>query len=494
MAAALLGAAAAPAGATVYQVGPGRSYTTLQQVAPLLNPGDLVEVDGNATYPGDIVFTRPGTAAQPITVRGIRVNGHRPVLSGGTNTVTFSTPWPYTGPGADHYIFEGFEITGGSFRCLYHQAAHLTARDLHIHHCPAHGVLGADEGSGSLTLEYCEIHHCGSGTSRHQVYMATDEANRPGSVFRMQFCFIHDGTGGNNVKSRAERNEIYYNWIEGAVYHELELIGPDGGDPNLAREDSDVVGNVLWKRNTFYVTRVGGDGTGETNGRYRFVNNTILAGSSAVFRIFEGIESIEMSNNVFHRADGQVNIMRTAEANWSTGSELIAGANNWVRSGALNVPSQWTRTLSGADPGFANLAGGDLRPAAGSPLIDAATADPPSPPGFPFPSPLFPPAWHPPAGTPLPPGGALPRPDAGALDIGAFERSATSATPTPTRTPTRTATPTRTPSPAPTVTVTPTPTPHPTVTPTPTARPRPTATPTARPGHGRMVRRVVVRP
>ena len=33
--------------------------------------------------------------------------------------------------------------------------------------------------------------------------------------------------GGNAVKSRAQRNEIYYNWIEGAVYHELELIGPD---------------------------------------------------------------------------------------------------------------------------------------------------------------------------------------------------------------------------------------------------------------------------
>lgn len=95
----LLGVAATPASAAMYQVGPGRTYTTLQQVAAMLNPGDVVEVDGNATYPGDIVFTRPGTPAQPITVGGIRVNGQRPVLSGGTNTVTFSTPWPYTGPG-----------------------------------------------------------------------------------------------------------------------------------------------------------------------------------------------------------------------------------------------------------------------------------------------------------------------------------------------------------------------------------------------------------
>lgn len=334
--------------------------------------------------------------------------------------MTFSTPWPYTGSGADHYVFEGFELTGGSFRCLYHQAADLLARDLHVHHCPAHGVLGADQGSGSLTLEYSEIDHCGAGTNQHQIYMATDEANRPGSAFRLHFCYIHDGNGGNNVKSRAERNEIYYNWIEGAVYHELELIGSQEAPPDLVREDSDVVGNVLIKRNTFCVIRVGGDGTGETNGRYRFVNNTILAGSSAVFRLFDGLDSIEMSNNVLHRTDGPLNVMRSVDAVWSTGIELIAGANNWVLTGAANVPTQWTGTLTGNDPQFVNLAGGDLRPAAGSPLVNAGSAALPWPPAFPFPLPLFPPAWHPPLPGQLPVDSVAPRPDSGALDIGAF--------------------------------------------------------------------------
>lgn len=488
------------AAAAVYRVGPSRPYATLQQVAPLLAPGDVVEVDGDATYPGDVVFTRPGTATQPITVRGVRVNGRRPLISGGTNTVTFATPWPYTGPGADHYLFEGFELTAGSSRCLYHQAAHLVVRDVHIHHCPAHGLLGADQGSGSLLLEYSEIHHCGAGTTRHQIYMATDEANRPGSVFRMRFCYVHSGLGGNNVKSRAERNEIYYNWIEGALYHELELVGPDGADPTLAREDSDLVGNVLLKRNNFYVVRVGGDGTGETRGRYRFINNTILSGSSAVFRVFDGVESIEMSNNVIHRFDGPPTVMRTAEAQWATGTELIAGANNWVRSGAQAVPSQWSATLTGADPGFVDVAGGDLRPAAGSPLLDAGTAAPPSPPGYPFPSPHFPPSWHPPGGAALLPGGAAPRPSAGPLDIGALERDSSSVTPTPsvTRTPTPTATPTRTltPTPTPTRTPTATPPPNPTATATPSATPRPTPTfsPTPQPRPGRDIRRVVRRP
>lgn len=417
--------AAGTAAAATYRVGPDRAYTSLQQVAGLLNPGDVVEVDGNATYPGGVTFTRAGTAGQPITVRGVRIDGARPVVAGGANTVAFTTPWPYSGPGADHYVFEGFEVTGGSARCIYHQAADLVIRDVLVRDCPAQGILGADEGSGSLLLEYSEVYGCGDGGSRHQIYMATDEVNRPGSVFRMQHCTIHGGNGGNNVKSRAERNEIYSNWIEGAFYHELELIGPDGADPALKREDSDVVGNVFVKRNDFYVVRVGGDGTGETNGRYRFVNNTFLSGSAAVFRIFDGIESIEMHNNVFYREGGPVAVMRTVEADWVAG-EQIAGSRNWVANGAVAVPAQWTETLFGASPGFENLTGNDLRPAAGSPLLDQGTSAPAGPPGFPFPDPLFPPLFHPPARQVGVPGSAEPRPVAGALDIGAFERPASS--------------------------------------------------------------------
>src|ERR1044071_9521648 len=98
--------------AVTYQVGPTRTFKKLQDVASLLNPGDVAEVDGNATYPGDLIFTRPGTDVSKITIRGIRVNGLRPVISGGTNTVEFRL--------SHHYVFEGFDVTGGSFRGIYH--------------------------------------------------------------------------------------------------------------------------------------------------------------------------------------------------------------------------------------------------------------------------------------------------------------------------------------------------------------------------------------
>jgi len=409
-----------PCQAALYQVGPTRPFTTLHTVVSLLQPGDTVEVDGNVTYPGDIVFSQPGSPTAKITIRGIRVAGQRPVLSGGTNTVTFATPPPYSGPGADHYIFEGFEITQGTFRGLYHQAHDLLVKDVLVHSCAAHGILGADAGSGSLTLDHVEVHHCGNGSTQHQIYMATDEVNHPGSVFRMQFCYVHDGNGGNNLKSRAERNEIYYNWIEGAFYHELELIGPDGGDPGLKREDSDVVGNVLWKRNSFYTIRVGGDGTGETDGRYRFVNNTIIPGSSAVFRIFDGIESIEMHNNVIYYPGGAT-ICRTVEADWSTGVELIAGSGNWVSTGSTFIPTQWSDTEVGLDPGFIDFNNSDPRPAVGSPLLDKGSISLSGPPGYPFPGPLVSPLRHPPLHGIDPPDVVQQRPVDLRIDRGAFE-------------------------------------------------------------------------
>jgi hypothetical protein len=402
------------ANAATYQVGPGKTYANLAAVAPVLAAGDVVEVTGDTTY-SSVRFEKAGSQDKKITIRGIRVNGKRPVLSGGANTVEFA---------GNHYVMEGFDITGGSSRCVFHHAHDITLRDSVVHNCPGHGILGADSDSGSLTLDYVEVYSAGSGDTRHPIYIATDESAYPGSVFRMQHCYVHDGNGGNNVKTRAERNEIYYNWIEGAMYHELELIGPDGQDAGLAREDSDVVGNVFRKTKQTYVTRVGGDGTGDTSGRYRFVNNTFLLaqGSSAAFRVFDGIQSIEMHNNVFYRVGGGgVQIMNTSNASWSTGSAIVAGSRNWVAQGSSTVPASWTGTITGTDPGFVDLGALDLRPSEGSALLDVGTMVTASAPGYAFPSPLALPTMLPPRGALEPVGSASARPVVGGIDLGAFE-------------------------------------------------------------------------
>jgi len=420
----LLGSAAAHA--TTYPVGPTRTLTQIGQAISNAAPGDVIEVDGNATY-SSVRWTRSGTAVQPIWIVGLPVAGVRPRIQGGTNTVEIE---------ADYVGMEGFDISGGSSRCFFQHGDRNTLRDSVVHDCPAQGILGADQDSGSFLLEYVEVHHCGGGDRDHQIYMATDEVAHPGAVFRMQYCYVHDANGGNSVKSRAERNEIYFNWIEGAMYHELELIGPDpdgaasAWSVDLKREDSDVVGNVLRKTSTSFVARIGGDATGWSKGRYRFVNNTIITttGSGAVFRLFDELESVEMHNNIIvTNGTGGPNVMRAnaAEFMWVNGVN-IAGSNNWVMTGATNIPTQWTGTVSGASAGLTNLTS-DPRPAAGSPIANAGNASLSGPAGFAFPNPLWPPGFHPPLRALIPAGSAMARPATGTIDIGAFELGPTTA-------------------------------------------------------------------
>ncbi|AKF09896.1 Tryptophan synthase alpha chain [Sandaracinus amylolyticus] len=416
--------ASSPARADTYRVGPSRSYRQLSEL-PALAPGDVVEVDGGAIYE-PASFETPGADGAPIVLRGIPASsGELPVLEGGDNTLELA---------ADHYLVEGFEIRGGTRRCVFVHAHDLTLRNLRIHDCVNHGIEGGGGGGGDLTLEFVEVYRSGEGTQHHQIYVSSDTTQHPGSVFRMRFCYVHDGRGGNNVKSRSERNEIHFNWIEGALYHELELIGPDpddaGVDEDDAIENSDVVGNVLVKgggHSGGWITRIGGDGTGQTWGRYRFVNNTMVlaSDSSGVFRVFTGLDSLEAHGNlIVSRGASTARVVRDVEAEWLSGTAQLHGSNNWVMDGLGFVPTSWTGTLRGSDPGLESLAENDLRPREGSALIDAAIRAPTSPAGFAFPGPLAVPTHHPGMRAHVAPGAEVSRPDVGDLDIGAFEHGA----------------------------------------------------------------------
>ncbi len=414
----------ASAEAATFRVGPGEQYSNIDD--SLLNqvaPGDVIEVMGDNTYPGTWWFDpeNGGTAEKPVTVRGVPVNGKLPVVQGvGSGEWEDFVVLFY----ANHFVFENFEVIGDgdeNHSCLVNKADQVTVRNVVVHGCGRHGLLGADDESGSLTVEYSEFYANGGGLYYHQIYAATDEATYPGSVFRLQYCYIHDGNGGNNVKSRAERNEIYFNWIEGALYHELDLIGPDGQDASLAREDSDIVGNVLIKHSEWRIARIGGDGTGSTGGRYRFVNNTMILGPEAdrVIGLQEEVQSVEMHNNVIYRAAGPAQMFRHNEQIGADATHI--GSFNWVQPGWTDVPSAWTDTVEGSDPGFTDLAGFDFRPRAGSPLIDAGTSDTAASGAFAFPSALTDVGYVPPSRAAVPPGSALVRSAVGALDIGAFE-------------------------------------------------------------------------
>ncbi len=421
------------AGAAIYQVGPARTYTNLQSVARLLAPGDVVEVDGDATYTGGVTFDNDGTAAEKITIRGVRVNGLRPVISGGSSAAGNAVIRVRAG----HYIFEGLDVTAAgdpnALRGFYNAADDTTLRDSVVHDCPLNGIAGATV-AGSLTVQFVEVHHCGFEDHAHQIYVESANLRHPNAVFRLEFCFIHDGNGGNNVKSRVGRNEIYYNWIEGSAFHELDLIGADpdsqSAPPDAVREDSDVVGNVFYKLESSNgsVARLGSDGAGSSNGRYRFVNNTVIADRNwwlnyAIFKMVGRRESFEAHNNVFYRNGGLL-VMVRQDPLPAGASNSFAGANNWVQKNSYTVPDEWTGTIIGTNPAFVDVTNFLLAPKTNSQLFNAGISPTAGLPDFPFPSPLAAPLFLPPPRTPYTNGEVLLRPVSDAIDIGAFEQSA----------------------------------------------------------------------
>jgi hypothetical protein len=373
-----------------------------------------VEVAGDATYPGNVTLTKSGTAEHPITIRGLRRNGRRPIISGGEIGVHFAE--------ANYYVLEGFEIERASARGIRHRGAFNVIRDTYVHDCPDQGILGSDTMSGSLTLEHVEVARCGGPPGGHQIYVSTDPVAFPGAVFRMQHCYIHDASWGNAVKSRCERNEIYYNWVESNSLRALVLIGRDQ-EAGPRPMHSDVVGNVLINTTDLPVVQIGHDGRYlGSRGRYRFVNNTFLVSEDCPTAIQARwqLESVEMHNNVFYRIGGSpIEILNEDTADWITGRRICAGQHNWVVEGTA-CPPEWTDTIAGTDPGFADLAAYDLHPAAGSALIDAGTAKMSAAPGYPFPSPLARPEFLPPPRGVEPVGRARPRLDPEEVDLGAF--------------------------------------------------------------------------
>jgi hypothetical protein len=414
--------AATSAQAETYQVAPDGDYPSVQALmdAVTLLPGDIVEVEGDHTYPGDLWFEEEvaGDEMAPVTIRGVRKNGHRPVLSGvGTeewhDMVVFLA--------ANHLVFEGFEIVGDddpAHTCVITQGHEIVVRDVYVHGCEGHGLLATDWGTGNLTIEHSEFTDSGSGDYKHQIYVTTDQAMYPGTRVRIQFNYIHDASGGLNIKSRAERTEIYFNWIEAAVLNDLDLIGPDA-EADDAREDSDVVGNVIVHTSPYSAARIGDDGTNGTDGRYRFAYNTfVFDGSDGVaIRPQVNIESLEIYNNAFLSMNGAApRFYRLTEY---TGSDpIVMGSHNFIDSAYTDVPAELTDTLDG-DPGIMDLEGLDLRLADGSPLIDAGTEEPVGPSNA-IPNPLVDLTYVPPPRTEPTSGMPYDRNEEGGADIGAY--------------------------------------------------------------------------
>lgn len=357
--------------AAVLSVGPGKTYPTPCRAFAAAASGDTVEIAAG-TYTGDVC----GINAHQLLIRG--VNG-RPKIDGGGRNAMGKGIWVVAG---NNITIENVEMLGAKVpdrngAALRLEGTGFTLRGSYLHD-NENGILSGANAASDIVIETSEFGRNGYGTGQtHNLYIGNVRS------LSFRYNYTHDAHVGHNLKSRAQTNTILYNRFSssglGQPSYEIDL-------PNAGL--SYVIGNVIQQpaaNQNATLLSYGAEGASNASDQLYVVNNTFLNDDTVRGTFIHIAAAVTtpalVQNNVFV-GTGRI----------STQAGTVAKTN--LRSNA---------------PGFVNRASFDLRPAPGSPMIDAGSA---------------------PADATLAPlaiyrhlAAGMPRPVAGALDIGAYEAS-----------------------------------------------------------------------
>lgn len=407
--------------AATYEVGEGKPYTSIGAVPwESLQPGDLVLIHWRAAaYKEKWVICRQGTAANPITVRGVPgPNGELPVIDGnGATTRSALSYWNEirglikiggASVPADtmprYIVVENLDLrsarppytftaANGSTQSYVNNAASIyveKGENITIRNCILRdsgnglfiGSLSATP-SRNFLIEGNYIHSNGNDGSlfEHNNYSAA-----LGIVFQYnRFGPPRAGSGGNNLKDRSAGLVVRYNWIEGGN-RQLDLV--DAEDSSVIATDPSyrttyVYGNILIEPDgagNRQIVHYGGDSGNETiyrKGTLYMYNNTIVStrtDRTTIFRLSSNSETCDFRNNlVYLSAAG--NTLSLVD---STG--ILNLSHNWFKPGRVStfgtlagVINDDGTSVTGSSPGFLNEAAQDYRLASGSAAINAGT-------------------------------------------------------------------------------------------------------------------------
>jgi len=320
----------------------------------------------------------------------------------------------YDYTGSDGATVPYFENAAGIF---VERGEHITVRGVELE-SNGNGLFVAsgdatETRSRDIVLERSYVHDNGTPDvgpdQRHNIYTEAD-----GMVFQYnEIGPVAPGSLGAALKDRSAGTVVRYNRITGGS-RSLDLVDAEDSSP-LARDDPDyrttlVYGNVIVNDAEIHgadlsnMVHYGGD-SGVTDG-YRkgvlyFVHNTVVvradqddasgaAGLSryqtSLFDLDTNDETAVVANNVFHVRAVTPGATPT-ELDWGRSAGIIELGVNWASpaTAGWRYPDDTVGTLAGTDelitnagndPGFVDDTGGDLVPAEGSPLIDAAAALP----------------------------------------------------------------------------------------------------------------------
>lgn len=419
----LLLVSAVSASAAVYEVKPNTTLDTIAEVPwATLMPGDTVLIHWRATpYKEKWVICRQGTAALPITVKGVPgPNGELPIIDGNGAVTPLNLNFASETRGvikigssnvpADtmprHIIIEGLEIRaahpsyqffddGGNVQ-TYSSAAspiylekgeNITIRN-NTFTDGANGFFVASSDttvSRNILVEGNYIYGNGVVGSilQHNNYTAAI-----GITFQYnRFGPLRAGSGGVNLKDRSAGLVVRYNWIEGGN-RTLDLV--DGEDSSQIRNDPEyrktyVYGNILIKQDggNNQAVHYGGDSGTTANyrkGKLYFYNNTlysIRAGNSVVMRLSTNEETADARNNIFFNTAAGTSMAMLAEAG------TLNLANNWAKTGWRNSHeggafagsvTGGTTMVTGTSPGFVDAANQDFKLTQAAAAVNAGTA------------------------------------------------------------------------------------------------------------------------
>jgi len=193
-----------------------------------------------------------------------------------------------------------------------------------------------------------------------------------------RFGSLRAGCGGNNLKDRSAGLVVRYNWIEDGN-RQLDLVDAEDSAFLVNHPDYSttlVYGNVLIESDgegNSQILHYGGD-SGATadyrKGTLHFFHNTVIStrnGNTTLMRLSTNDEHADVRNNLVYTTVAGSYLALLGSA----GSMDLR--SNWLRDGWVTSHSSFSGTLvdhgtniSGTDPGFRDLAGGDYSPIPGS--------------------------------------------------------------------------------------------------------------------------------
>ncbi|HEY6161416.1 MAG TPA: T9SS type A sorting domain-containing protein [Bacteroidia bacterium] len=321
--------------ATVWNVGPTRTYTLPSQVKLLVNDGDTVYIDGGVYSNDAVKWTK-----KDLRFVGLGTGNNRTILQYTGDIPNGKGIWVFELPGTcdnayiENIVFDGAQVSntdGGNGAGIRYQACNLTVMNCKFMNCQ-NGILegNANVSTSNVMLYNSEFQNNGYQLPNDPTYSGYEHniyISASADTLWVQNCYFHDPRGqGNSLKTRAQRAFILYNLIdEASGYGSWEIDIAQGG-LNI------IMGNVIVQGPAGSNHGIiGYDAVTNNLEDLYFINNTVInqfAGNIKYFNFVpsSGINTFKVYNNIFASVNGANNAKFTG----TVPSSIDTSNNIWA--------------------------------------------------------------------------------------------------------------------------------------------------------------------